>query len=825
MNAPKTRIRFALFVALATVLSSGGRAAPPVAAPAAGPVAPPAGGKAPTARVLVVNEQLLQDLLDIDRLAKRKMFTEAIEICQRMLTQPNLGLVSTEDTGLMMSAREAAGEKLAAMGPEGLDVYRTLYEPQARAMYERAMAAGDEEGLHELTWRYFHTQHGRKGLSALGSLHFDRGQFATAAFCWQRLLEVAADEASRAELLARLAAADHLGGEEPMAQKAADELKAKYPQARAVIGGREQNLVAFAAAVMALPRAGGAGGEGGWPGIGAVPGAAGIMADCPATLKRLWTEAGAATWAATQPSDRSLLAMGEWLRYMDRVALTDGQVRMDSNTPVPGMIHLVSAGGLVICRDDDGVSAMDATTGKVRWRTQIPLVQRVKDIGDAAVPGIAEPARKIQFPAHTDVVDGNKIDVPQTELDVTPRGPAPYYRGAFKYFRDTWQYAATVGEDKVFVAGGFLPQSRLLGPNANQMQGPAGPVADDSSLAAVSIAKQGMTVWRIGQGRGDDEVLRKGKFLGPPAYRDGRLYAVALYDGDYCLLCLSADDGALVWKSSGVPGGAPDVTARGVGEVTYPVGDWPAPPTLWGDRLFLNTAGVVSAYDAHTGDLAWAYQYPIWKESNASLRSPVDRARPHINVSPLVVSSARVLAMPSDSQVVFALSAATGRPLWLRDREGHMDLTAVDANTVVLSGFDPRERLRVADANEISDYKKTEAELMQEPQKNKALLEAIRRQMEPPRPPQIGTLMLLDAATGEPLYKAPADCLVVGRPAVTAKEVVASGLGKIYRLRLADRALTTVEVKDPAAILGNLVIVGGRLYAASACGIAAYGGK
>jgi outer membrane protein assembly factor BamB len=335
----------------------------------------------------------------------------------------------------------------------------------------------------------------------------------------------------------------------------------------------------------------------------------------------------------------------------------------------------------------------------------------------------------------------------------------------------------------------------------------------------------------VGQGRGDDEVLRKGKYLAAPAYRDGRVYAVALHRGDYRLLCLDAGDGSLVWKSSVIAGGLREVFAAGQGEVAFDVPDRTAPPALVGDRLYLLATGAVGAYDVRTGEPLWAYEYPVERQRRgAGPGAGTVVGRPRYNVSPLVVAGDRVICAPPDSQAILALSARDGQLLWQKDRGGHMDLSAIDANTVLLSGFDPGDRAANPIAGQLDGYKQLEAELAKDPQKNKAALEMIRKQIRDLTPASQAdvhppSMVLVDAASGEVVWRAPADCRVVGRPAVTATEVLASGSGKIYRLRLSDRTLTAVDVSEASACLGNLLSWRGKLYAANAWGITAYGEK
>ena len=86
-------------------------------------------------------------------------------------------------------------------------------------------------------------------------------------------------------------------------------------------------------------------------------------------------------------------------------------------------------------------------------------------------------------------------------------------------------------------------------------------------------------------------------------------------------------------------------------------------------------------------------------------------------------------------------------------------------------------------------------------------------------------LEVLSAADGKKFYASDPKG-VLGRPAVTPKYVLASAdsgeVGRLIRLDLSDYSLSTMEVPDPDALLGNLVSVGGKLIAANAIGVCGY---
>jgi outer membrane protein assembly factor BamB len=222
---------------------------------------------------------------------------------------------------------------------------------------------------------------------------------------------------------------------------------------------------------------------------------------------------------------------------------------------------------------------------------------------------------------------------------------------------DRGRYALTVAEGKVFALGDFIPSlpsqrhmlMRRMGLRGKQW-------ADTSSLAAFSL-RGGKRLWQIGHGgRADD--LAAYKFLSAPTYEAGRLYVMASHLQSFHLLCLDSGTGALRWDVS--VSQMPPVSRRHSHLSGFLERD--SPPAVADGRVFaLTHAGVIAAFDAETGQPAWAYQY-------ASRRDWGFRGRPPGMVfappNPIVVAQGRVICLPADSGDVLALSAQSGGRLW-----------------------------------------------------------------------------------------------------------------------------------------------------------------
>ena len=115
--------------------------------------------------------------------------------------------------------------------------------------------------------------------------------------CWREVLEAPGDdEQGRAALLAKIAAAHHLAGEEAQAQEALTTLTRHYAEVHATLGGRPQSVVAFTRRLLAMPAprrrpAGPA--EEGWPSLAGAPDSLAVMPSCrPVAAKPRWTRSG-----------------------------------------------------------------------------------------------------------------------------------------------------------------------------------------------------------------------------------------------------------------------------------------------------------------------------------------------------------------------------------------------------------------------------------------------------------------------------------------------------------------------------------------------------
>ncbi len=731
---------------------------------------------------LVVAEDELAGYLEAaeDRIKEGK-HDQAIDILQTLVDQPDSGFVASKDKRHYTAIWQHASRLIGDMPPEGLKLYRRLYEPKARVLFNRAVENRDVTLLRSIACRYRHTSFGPKALEELGRIFFDTGKFTQAARCWREALRLLGDETRevsderRAVFLARIAISCHLDGDKSSASKAFAELNKSYGNVYATMSGRKRNLAAFVKQVISKGQYNSDLTEALkiWPGLGGIPDGIGVMADSKVILKPHWSiGVGAGSGEEIIPSQ--LLALKSTFAGMQRLyhpnfghissihthrqngfelRLNGGNVvfKISQNgkvmsMPIPAVVEPVVVGNLLIVRREETVTAYNLQTGELVWEITAPSLPAM---GSAS--GVA----------------GNYI-----MLTSMPS------------FSNT--YSLTAGGGKIYAVGGDLSAGEAgrhpamiggwLGPRP-MVARPVAPAQHNRSNTSVLTAvwaDSGKRCWAtgyIGAGRptGGNEVVRNGMFLCPPTYCEGRLYTVSMYMQTYYLLCLDADNGSLIWKAA--ISQTPAISSsymRYMGDAIYNCSN----PAVSDGRVYvLTNVGVVAAFRAANGRALWAYQYPGRFDSVSSRGISTANLKNYKAVNPILVTRGRVICLPCDADELICLKADNGKPAWRKKREEQTYLAAIDSRRIMIAGKG---------------------------------------------------IFVRSVADGKVIHKDNSIDEVIGRPAVTTKSVLAGGWGGIYRMNLKDCATTYSPLVGATGFLGNLVSMGDVLIAANAAGISAY---
>jgi outer membrane protein assembly factor BamB/outer membrane protein assembly factor BamD (BamD/ComL family) len=176
------------------------------------------------------------------RLEHLKEWNKAAAVYQELLQQYGDRVTPSDDKDQHIyqytSVTIAVQQKLARWPQEGLDAYRGRYETEAASLLEQA--GSDPAALHKIVSQYFITDSAKQAAIRLIDADMENGDFASAAWMGDRLLDLHPNiTAERPMLLYRTALAYRLAGNNALAQTRDDELKKDFADAKGTIEGKD----------------------------------------------------------------------------------------------------------------------------------------------------------------------------------------------------------------------------------------------------------------------------------------------------------------------------------------------------------------------------------------------------------------------------------------------------------------------------------------------------------------------------------------------------------------------------------------------------------
>jgi outer membrane protein assembly factor BamB len=320
-------------------------------------------------------KEYLSRLKLADDLAARQKWSEVVDEYQHLLRDGGDVLVPTEN-GRSVQLRRLCQERLAALPPRGLEVYRRRVEVQTRRWLERGTAERDTELLRRIVDDAFCSRAGEKALDLLGDLAFERGEFAEARQWWH-LLAPLPSEAGRLHFpdpqgdTARVHAKQILAllfeGEQTAAESEWKRFAKSHAKAAGNLAGQDGNYVGILHHWLKRPPD--------FPELQEWPTFAGSAArqrDLPTKLpSRLW--AAGPTW---------------------RVSLNKPEHRSEGEQPAVSAalarrlaFHPIIVEDRVLVADARRVLSFDLMTGRLRFHYDLG-----KDDGQANIPEQKRPA-------------------------------------------------------------------------------------------------------------------------------------------------------------------------------------------------------------------------------------------------------------------------------------------------------------------------------------------------------------------------------------------------------------------------------------------------
>jgi len=563
-------------------------------------------------------------------------WAEAIEIYQRVIQQygdkvaklPNEDPASdrTGESMLYVDLRRFCQRQLAALPPEGLEIYRRRVDEQAERWYQQGKSERDVAPLQRVVGELFCSSWGDDALDLLGDLCFEQGRFDEALAYYRQLVPDPGTDRSGLTYpsptldLARVAAKKflcHAALGNPAPTEAEVDAYAKtYPDAAGALAGRTgPYLKTLKSALESDQLAPPPQLDGRWPTFAGSPTRTRVIASP--------VDVGSLQWRVSLPAI-DLTRRSQVNTFGPRMG-TPSQPKVSEDRLLA--YHPILVGDQVIVGTQNKVLAFN-------------LNERPGDENQGAKPqsiGV-EPA----WEAPPDPM----AKVPRAQY---PSTPIP-------------RYTLTTQGDRIYAR---------LGPPASSSQAQAS--GTPSRIIALDRRTEGKVLWSVnaGQvtlpGRAADRVDRLA-FEGTPV-ANGESVFVALTERreqtSTYVLCLNADNGDPRWVR--YVGAASDDADVGAGFGFPGVGMGVNPNlndlghrllSLDGSSIYYQTnLGAVVALDAVSGTIRWVASYPRLDRSQGGARQDRD-------LNPAVVHEGRVIVAPDDSSRIYAFDAETGRLLW-----------------------------------------------------------------------------------------------------------------------------------------------------------------
>ena len=622
--------------------------------------------------------EVLQWLSQARQLLAAGQTSDAVVLLQEILNGPeDYFFQPDKDSPVRLSLKREAERLIGSMAREGRQIYELRCRDKAPPMLQKAVAAGDPQGLAEVSRRFFHTQAGYEATLLLGLDHLDHTRPLAGALTLRRLMENCAD-ADQFEPTLSLAMAtcwvrSGMPGE---AQQVLARLKRTQGRSVIQIGGKQ--VAWFTSDADALA----------WLGELTGPQASGG----PAQPEQWTMLRGNPSRTAVSSGGAPLLNM-RWRVPVSDHPLVEQMIRQikqdyeDQGVPsLPGL-HPLVVGDLVLMRTARNLLAIDFTTGKRVW--EIP---------------VSDPLETLLGYGDSRVAVGHSS---QLQMGLAQR---VWQDATYGTMSSDGRYVFSVEDLGVGIP---LGGSRHIVINGRRQTNPAWP-KPYNRLAAHDI-RTGKLKWHVGGGAEEFKLPLSGAFfLGPPMPLMGQLYVLAEIKYEIRLLALDAKSGELIWSQQLAPV-EPEINNRGL-SLRRLTGVSPS----YADGILVcpTSTGAIVAVDLATRSLLWGYPYA--QESQGHNRSQMIAMRMGMMVRPdqtytgrwanttTILAEGRVLVTPPESEHLHCLNLVDGRLLWKKPREEALYVACVHHGNVVLVARRDVRALNVADGEAAWEGRKVE---------------------------------------------------------------------------------------------------------------------
>jgi outer membrane protein assembly factor BamB len=605
------------------------------------------------------DRRTLQRLSQAKDLIAKGRYGEAVRNLGVILESPeDFFFQPQKNQPIHRSLKAEAQHLIGQMPREGRELYELEFGAKAKQLLQQAVAAGDAQGLAQVSQRFFHTRAGYEATFLLGLHHLDHGRHLAGALTLQRLADSAsASDQFEPALSLAMAAGWLQAGEPDKAREALLAFRRNHPQ-----------LAVKAAA-------------------GKVP----LFTNGDEALDWLIKLVGIGQISESVETDRWLMFRGNpqrnaiatggapFLSLCWQAPATDDplveevmpQIRqgnLEQGLAVLPGLHPLAVDDVILIRTYKNLQALDFTSGKRLWEV---------------------PADDSQ---ENSTAAGDNDSNMQASLTAALLSHRALNDATFGTLSSDGRLVFAVEDPEP--AQGMKSVRRVI--NFNN------PVVAKASnrLAAYDI-RTGKLKWQVG-GDADDFAVRLPEtfFLGPPLPLMGQLYVLAEMKGEIRLLALDAANGNLSWSQQLLAVMEQNIQQNTPVRRTSGI----SPSYAEGILVCPTSTGAVVAVELATRSLLWGYRYGHHDNQAEHLERMLIPAygdagllTSHANDAGVCIADGLVLVTPIDSDSVHCLNLSDGELRWKYKCQDDMYLACVHQGKVVLAGRHQVRAIRLAD--------------------------------------------------------------------------------------------------------------------------------
>ncbi|WP_254509774.1 outer membrane protein assembly factor BamB family protein [Anatilimnocola floriformis] len=605
----------------------------------------------------------------------------AVQALEELLTDSALDdyfLAAAGQPETQVSVKATASQLLGSLPPAARQLYETQVGHEARRNLNEALRDRDVPAVAEVARRFVHTKAGYEATFLLGRLELDQGRALAAAILLQPLCEQApARDMLDPELSVLTATAWSYAQRPDKANEVLIALKWRTPKVKVRLKDGEQSIFDKEEDAMK------------WLQLIAGRGLAPAAAVANQWVMFRGDEARNAATAGGMP-----LVISEWYfpttndpdldKWVGKYART---LQDKGETIVPALQPLAVASinkkdnkrvDYVVIRSPEKVMGVSLKTGRRMW--VYPHEDRITSNAGALTAGAQQIAATKENAVRQRIWEDNLYGQLSSDSQQL-------------YLIDDLEFMNTQN----------INTTRNVWVGARQPVG----VRGSNKLTALNLLRQGALCWQVGGDSGhDDPNLAGAFFLGAPVSVAEKLFALAEFNGELRLLCLSPQTGKLEWKQQ--LGSVPDETLTIRYDATRRLAA-ASPSYADGVLICPTSAGAVVAVDLGTRSLKWHYTYErndllgrpnrgVITSSNLNNNQPSGRWLD----SSAIVADGSVIVTPVESQFLHCVDLLTGKPKWGAPvkRDESLFVACIHKEKIILVGKKNVRAISVSDGTE-----------------------------------------------------------------------------------------------------------------------------